>query len=103
MVYVLIMSQINNHLAHRSNQINLSLADSSQKIAMDTQRDSSIMKSIAVLTMTFLPATYIAVCLLSLNMKEFRLTKPSLSLLLLELLPRTHHKAYTGGSPYRPL
>ncbi|KAK3689367.1 hypothetical protein B0T22DRAFT_536304 [Podospora appendiculata] len=51
---------INNHLAHTSNKINRSLAESSQRIAMDAQRDSSSMKSIAVLTMIFLPATYIA-------------------------------------------
>lgn len=53
--------QIYNHLAHKSNQINLSLAESSRRIAMEAQRDSAVMKSIAVLTMTFLPATYIAV------------------------------------------
>ncbi|KAK4223047.1 hypothetical protein QBC38DRAFT_447737 [Podospora fimiseda] len=51
---------INNHLAHTSNEINRSLAESSQSIAIQTQRDSSAMKAIAVLTMTFLPATYIA-------------------------------------------
>jgi len=53
--------QIYNHLAHKSNQINLSLAESSRHIAMDAQKDSAVMKSIAVLTMIFLPATYIAV------------------------------------------
>jgi hypothetical protein len=50
--------QIYNHLAHTSNQINLSLADSSRRIAMDAQKDSSMMKSIALLTMVFLPATF---------------------------------------------
>ncbi|KAK4225314.1 hypothetical protein QBC38DRAFT_483401 [Podospora fimiseda] len=54
------MEAINNHLAHTSNEINRSLAESSRKIAIQTQRDSSAMKSIAVLTMTFLPATFIA-------------------------------------------
>lgn len=33
------------------------------KIANDTRRDSSRMRSIAFLTMIFLPATFIAVCL----------------------------------------
>ncbi|KAK3317596.1 hypothetical protein B0T19DRAFT_435247 [Cercophora scortea] len=51
---------INNHLSHTSNKINRKLAESSERIAMDARRDSSSMKSIAVLTMTFLPATYIA-------------------------------------------
>ncbi|KAK4444538.1 hypothetical protein QBC34DRAFT_415122 [Podospora aff. communis PSN243] len=51
---------INNQLASRNNEINLSLAKSSQRIAQETRKDSSAMKSIAVLTMVFLPATYIA-------------------------------------------
>ncbi len=53
--------QICNHLAHKSNQINLNVADSSRCIAMHAQKDCSKMKSIALLTMSFLPATYIAV------------------------------------------
>ncbi|CAM1507861.1 Fc.00g047090.m01.CDS01 [Cosmosporella sp. VM-42] len=51
---------INNYLAHTSNRINLKLAHSSQKIAMNAKMDSSAMKSIAILTMTFLPATFVA-------------------------------------------
>jgi hypothetical protein len=61
-------------LAHKSNRINLSLADSSRRIAMDAQKDSSIMKSIALLTMVFLPATFLAVSLVPIK---------SLSLLIL--------------------
>lgn len=53
--------QINNYLAHTSNQHNLKLATYSHEIAQEAKRDSSSMKTIAVLTMTFLPATYIAV------------------------------------------
>jgi len=45
----------------RSNETNLALTRSSQQIAQEARKDSSAMKSIAVLTMTFLPATYIAV------------------------------------------
>ena len=51
---------INNQLAFKNNEINLSLARSSQRIAQETRKDSSAMKSIAVLTMVFLPATFIA-------------------------------------------
>ncbi|KAK0640783.1 hypothetical protein B0T16DRAFT_202164 [Cercophora newfieldiana] len=56
----LLVAGINNALALRSNEINLSLARSSHRIAQETRKDSSAMKSIAVLTMVFLPATYIA-------------------------------------------
>jgi len=45
----------------KSNETNLALTRSSQQIAQEARKDSSAMKSIAVLTMTFLPATYIAV------------------------------------------
>jgi len=34
---------------------------------MDAQKDSSIMKSIALLTMVFLPATFLAVSLVPIN------------------------------------
>ncbi|KAJ2903657.1 hypothetical protein MKZ38_009496 [Zalerion maritima] len=53
-------SAIYNHLAHRANEINVGLAESSRIIAIDAKRDSSSMKSIAILTMIFLPGTYIA-------------------------------------------
>ncbi|KAH9886099.1 hypothetical protein F4778DRAFT_759022 [Xylariomycetidae sp. FL2044] len=51
---------INNLLAQRNNEINRRLAESSTSIAHDTKRDSSAMKSIAILTMVFLPATFTA-------------------------------------------
>jgi len=54
---------INSFLLHMSNRINLTLADSSRKIALDVQSDSSSMKSIALLTMIFLPASYVATLL----------------------------------------
>jgi hypothetical protein len=57
----LMIRKIYNHLAHKSNQINLNFADSSRRIAMGVQKESSMMKPIALLTMTFLPATYVAV------------------------------------------
>ncbi|KAF2726860.1 hypothetical protein EJ04DRAFT_570888 [Polyplosphaeria fusca] len=54
------VTTIYNHLAQQSNQINLHLAESSRKVAVEAQKDAATMKSVAVLTMTFLPATFIA-------------------------------------------
>ncbi|KAI0828410.1 hypothetical protein F5Y06DRAFT_308360 [Hypoxylon sp. FL0890] len=51
---------ITNLLAQRNNEMNRRLAESSTSIARDTRRDSSAMKSIAILTMVFLPATFTA-------------------------------------------
>ncbi|KAI0888726.1 uncharacterized protein GGS22DRAFT_196602 [Annulohypoxylon maeteangense] len=51
---------ITNLLAQRNNEINRKLAESSTSIARDTRRDSLAMKSIAVLTMIFLPGTFTA-------------------------------------------
>ncbi|KAI1386113.1 uncharacterized protein F4822DRAFT_430986 [Hypoxylon trugodes] len=51
---------INNLFAQRNSEMNTMLAESSTSIARDTRRDGSAMKSIAVLTMVFLPATFIA-------------------------------------------
>jgi hypothetical protein len=42
--------------------MNASLAFDSREIAVASKRDSSAMKSISILTMTFLPATFVAVC-----------------------------------------
>ncbi|KAK6957352.1 hypothetical protein Daesc_000136 [Daldinia eschscholtzii] len=51
---------IANLLAQRNNETNRRLAESSTSIAHDTRRDSLAMKSIAILTMIFLPATFTA-------------------------------------------
>ncbi|KAI1100669.1 hypothetical protein F4804DRAFT_318343 [Jackrogersella minutella] len=53
-------TSINNLLAQRNNETNRRLAESSTSIARDTRRDSLAMKSIAILTMVFLPATFTA-------------------------------------------
>jgi hypothetical protein len=41
--------------------MNIGLASTSTSIARDTKKDSSVMKSIGILTMVFLPATFTAV------------------------------------------
>ncbi|KAI0551037.1 hypothetical protein F4679DRAFT_540059 [Xylaria curta] len=51
---------INNILAQRDNETNRIMVEASTSIAHDTRRDSSAMKSIAILTLIFLPATFTA-------------------------------------------
>ncbi|KAI1755307.1 hypothetical protein F4782DRAFT_488058 [Xylaria castorea] len=51
---------INNLLAQRNNETNRIMVEASTSIAHDTRRDSSAMKSIAILTLIFLPATFTA-------------------------------------------
>ena len=55
------MSQKDSQLAQRANVLNQRIADSTRAIAKASGRDSSAMKALAVITMTFLPATAIAV------------------------------------------
>lgn len=55
------MSQKDSQLAQRANILNQRIADSTRAIAKASGRDSSAMKALAVITMTFLPATAIAV------------------------------------------
>ena len=47
----------------RINQANLEIAASAREIAKATMSDSASMKTIAILTMVFLPGTAVAVCL----------------------------------------
>jgi hypothetical protein len=42
--------------------MNASLAFDSREVTVASERDSSAMKSISILIMTFLPATFVAVC-----------------------------------------
>ncbi|TPX16392.1 uncharacterized protein E0L32_004041 [Thyridium curvatum] len=50
-----------NHFAREDNKANLSLARASTNLSMDMRRDSSQMRSNALLTMVFLPLTTLAV------------------------------------------
>lgn len=43
------------------NRINLQIAESSRQVALATQEDSASMTTIAVMTMIFLPGTFVAV------------------------------------------
>ncbi|KAI1082464.1 hypothetical protein F5B20DRAFT_531382 [Whalleya microplaca] len=47
-------------LTHEDSAIHAELADSSRKIAEDSKRDSSSMRTVAIMTMAFLPATFFA-------------------------------------------
>ncbi|KAH0558359.1 hypothetical protein GP486_004982 [Trichoglossum hirsutum] len=58
-------------MAQRDNKVNISVARDSRWIASVSRRDSSAMKTIAVLTLIFLPGTVIA-SIFSSNMFDFR-------------------------------
>jgi hypothetical protein len=65
---MLTTSQLYNHMRQRDSEIQRDLARQSTQMATEstaiaeaTQRDSSSMKAIAVLTMVFLPGTAVSV------------------------------------------
>ncbi|KAL9605721.1 MAG: hypothetical protein Q9179_001104 [Wetmoreana sp. 5 TL-2023] len=54
------LEQVANFIAHNDSATNLTIAEASRRIAFETKRDSDAMKTIAALTMVFLPATFVA-------------------------------------------
>lgn len=60
------LSVVANIIAQNDNRTNISIAEASRRIAFETKRDSDAMKTIAALTMVFLPATFVAVSTLDL-------------------------------------
>ncbi|OTB13173.1 hypothetical protein K445DRAFT_24985 [Daldinia sp. EC12] len=77
---------IANLLAQRNNETNRRLAESSTSIAHDTRRDSLAMKSIAILTMIFLPATFTATYFAT---PAIAVSEPSQSLYWIVTIPLT--------------
>ena len=57
---VLTILQLFAFLTHEDSKINIEIANASKALAEATKRDGSSMKTIAVLTMAFLPATFLA-------------------------------------------
>jgi hypothetical protein len=54
-------AQIWSLIGQKDNQLNQDIANSSRVVVIESKRDSSSMKALAVLTMFFLPATTTAV------------------------------------------
>ena len=54
------LAVVYNFIAQRDNKLNIEVARDSKAIAAASKRDSSAMKTIAVLTIVFLPGTFIA-------------------------------------------
>jgi hypothetical protein len=48
-------------MAQKDSKINIELAETTTVIARESKKDSSAMKAIALLTMCFLPGTFLAV------------------------------------------
>jgi Mg2+ and Co2+ transporter CorA len=57
----LIFHQVQNLISQNDSRINILVATQSANIAMDTRKDSIAMKTIAGITMVFLPGTFVAV------------------------------------------
>ncbi|KAL8712166.1 MAG: hypothetical protein Q9220_003600 [cf. Caloplaca sp. 1 TL-2023] len=55
------LSVVANFINQNDGRTNIAIAEASRRIAFETKRDSDAMKSIAALTMVFLPATFVAV------------------------------------------
>jgi Mg2+ and Co2+ transporter CorA len=56
----LTQAQVYQFMAQKDSKVNISLAETSATIAHESKKDSSSMKAIAVLTMCFLPGTFLA-------------------------------------------
>ncbi|KAI4160231.1 MAG: hypothetical protein LQ342_005943 [Letrouitia transgressa] len=52
---------VDNMIAQDDSHTNIAIAEQSRKIAIETKRDSVAMKTIAALTMAFLPGTFVGV------------------------------------------
>jgi hypothetical protein len=61
-IYVSNILQLYSLISQRDSKINILVAEDSKKIALAAKRDSTAMKTISVLTMVFLPGTFVAVC-----------------------------------------
>jgi hypothetical protein len=51
-------------MAQKDAKVNIQLAETTATIALESKKDSSAMKAIAVLTMCFLPGTFLAVSMI---------------------------------------
>lgn len=63
-----LQQQCYTHIAQKDNWLNLRTSNISKDIALSTQRDSTDMRSIAVVTLIFFPTTFVAVSSLTRNM-----------------------------------
>lgn len=52
---------VDNMIAQGDSRATVAIAEQSRRIAIDTKRDSIAMKTIAALTMVFLPGTFVGV------------------------------------------
>lgn len=56
------MPQLYSMVSQRDSKVNISVAEDSRKIAAAAKRDSLAMKTVSMLTLVFLPGTFVAVC-----------------------------------------
>jgi hypothetical protein len=65
--------QTYNFLAQKDNMLNIEVARDSKLIALASSRDSMSMKTIALLTIAFLPGTFVAVSIPVLSVQILRI------------------------------
>ena len=58
------MLQLYSMISQRDSKVNISVAEDSKRIAAAAKRDSLAMKTVSMLTLVFLPGTFVAVCFL---------------------------------------
>lgn len=75
------------------NLVDVGIANSTRDIAMESRRDASAMKTIAILTLVFLPGTYVAVC-------AFCNAASSYIIVLLQAAPLIHPQALFSMSMF---
>jgi Mg2+ and Co2+ transporter CorA len=59
--------KLSNMISQRDSKVNREMSSISSEIAQATKADGAAMKTIALVTLTFLPATFVTVCCLHLN------------------------------------
>lgn len=59
------MFQLYSMISQRDSKVNISVAEDSKKIAAAAKRDSLAMKTVSMLTLIFLPGTFVAVSVVS--------------------------------------
>jgi hypothetical protein len=64
-------------MTQKDSKVNIELGEMTALIARESKKDSSAMKAIAVLTMCFLPGTFLAVSIYLVTYLHLRLVRSS--------------------------
>ncbi|KAI4086172.1 MAG: hypothetical protein LQ344_007787 [Seirophora lacunosa] len=84
------LSVVANSMTQNDGRTNIAIAEASRRIAFETKRDSDAMKTIAALTMAFLPATFVAVSVSNMNSMRFLCLSANVGALFLTCRSMAH-------------